>query len=395
MSVLLIVLGLLALLALGAWAVEVRTPRRVRWRDVTLDGAAAGGGSGTAQVADGLVLQHDDGTTVWATLGYAIYRSDSGGDFRRIARIRPPFGEPWGGHLRSLRRLFGYQELVELLPLDGDRLLVFSAGFVHVLDLRTGRARRTHELRYFGRGKGRGLMAFGLDRDLDGALYFAEYVTESGDRPTGLWKSTDEGETWALAYEFAPTDIRHIHVVQCDPHDGAIWIGTGDRDEHCFVGRSTDGGASFEWVGHGRQIHRTCSFAFFDDVVAWPMDADFEQNHVIRWHRASGRVTTDGDLPDASYCASRVDDERFLVAVCQGVAQVWAAGRDGATERWLDWPVPSAPPTRGPSPGVRLARGSNRSGAHVHVNPLRTTDFEARIYRLPRTAIPATGATPA
>ncbi len=381
MLVLVIVLGCLVLLALGAWAVEVRVPRRVRWHEAERNGMSV-------QVADDLVLQHDDGSTVWATRGYAIYRSDEGGDFRRVARVRPPFGEAWGGYLKTLRRMFGYQELIELLPLDHDRLLVFSAGFIHVHDLETGHARRTHELRYFGRGKGRGLMAFGLTRDLTGALYFAEYVTESGDRPTGIWKSSDDGETWALCYEFASTDIRHIHAVQCDPHDGAIWIGTGDRDEHCFVGRSEDGGASFEWVGHGRQVHRTCAFAFFDDVVGWPMDADFEQNHVVRWHRANGEVTVDGELPDASYCASRVDDEHFLVAVCQGVAQVWVANRAGATAPWLDWGVPSAPPKRGPSPGVRLARGDNRTGRHLHVNALRTNEHEATIFRLERSAMP-------
>jgi hypothetical protein len=347
-----------------------------------------GGVSG--RIAPGLVLQHDDGATVWASQSYSIYRSDDGAPFRRVARIRPPWGEPWGGYVRALRRRFGYQELLELLPLDEHRLLVFSGGFIHVLDLRTGRARRTHELRYFGRGKGRGLMAFGVCRDLEGALYFAEYVTESGDRPTGIWRSTDDGETWTLRYEFAPTDIRHVHAVQCDPHDGAIWIGTGDRDEHCFVGRSTDGGATFEWVGAGRQIHRTCSFAFFADAVVWGMDADFEQNHVIRWIRERGvgsDLAVDAELPDATYYASRIDEDRALLGVAQGVAQVWVARRDGAAQQWLDWSVPGVPPARGPSPGVRLARGDNRTGP-LHVNPLRTDAHFAAIYRFDRDQLP-------
>ena len=111
---------------------EVRTPRRVRWHEVDHQGIAA-------QVAPGLVLQHDDGSSVWASLGYSIYRSDCGGDFRRVARIRPPFGEAWGGYLRSLRHLFGYQELIELWPLDDERLLVFAGGWVHLLDLPGGR----------------------------------------------------------------------------------------------------------------------------------------------------------------------------------------------------------------------------------------------------------------
>ena len=177
-------------------------------------------------------------------------------------------------------------------PLDEQRLLVFAGGWVHVLDLRTGRARRTQQLRWYGRGKGRGLMAFGLARAADGTLYFAEYVTEPGDRSTGVWRSRDAGERWELAFEFEPGQVRHIHAVHCD-RDGSLWIGTGDRDEHCFVGRSIDGGSTFEWVGHGAQIHRTCAFVGFDDVVLWSTDADFEQNHVVRWHRATGEVTVD------------------------------------------------------------------------------------------------------
>jgi hypothetical protein len=377
--VLLSVIVALALAAFVLWWWQVRTPASIAWSRVEHEGIAM-------SRADGLVLQHDDGSAVWATRGYSIYRSVDGAEFRRVARLRPPMGEPWGGYLRALRTRFGYQELLEVLPLDRTHLLVLGGGFIHVLDLASGRARRTHGLRYFGRGRGRGLMAFGLTRGTDGSLYLAEYVTESGERPTGIWKSTDAGETWAMAYEFRAGMVRHVHCVQCDPHDGSLWIGTGDRDEHCFVGRSTDGAASFEWVGQGRQIHRTCSFAFFDDVVAWPMDADFEQNHVVRWHRASGEVTTDGELPDASYYAQKLDPDHFLIGVAQGVAEAWIGGRDGSTRRLVGWDVSGVPPVRGPSPGVRLARGVG-GGDCVHVNPLRTLDFDAAIFRIPRTAL--------
>ncbi len=386
MSIVIWILLGFALLLLVLWWWQVHVPRTVRWEDVEHHDVSG-------RVARGLVLQHDDGHDVWATRGYAIYRSHDGGPFRRIARVRPPWGEAWGGYLRTLRRVFGYQELVELLPLDRDRLLVFAGGFIHLLDVPTREIRRTHQLRYFGRGKGRGLMAFGVCRDLHGSLYFAEYVTESGDRPTGIWKSTDAGESWSLAYEFEPTAIRHVHAIQCDPHDGALWIGTGDRDEHCFIGRSVDGAKSFEWVGRGRQMHRTCSFAFFDDCVLWGMDADFEQNHVIRWPRergVGGELEVDATLPDATYYASLVDDERALLGVAQGVAQVWVASSDGSAVRWLDWSVPDEPPTRGPSPGVRLARGDSRGAHFVHVNPLRTNAHEASIFRFDRQDVPST-----
>lgn len=376
----------IALLGLVVWWLQVWVPRRVAWRDVVHEGIPA-------RVADGLVLQHDDGRTVWGSRGYAIYRSIDGMDFTRVARVRPPAGEAWGGYLKVLRRVFGYQELVEVLPLDDDRLVVFAAGHVHRIDVASRRSRRTHRLRYFGRGRGRGLMAFGVTRDLEGNLYYAEYVTESGDRPTGIWKSTDDGEHWLLAYEFQPEAIRHVHAIQCDPHDGALWIGTGDRDEHCFVGVSRDGAATFEWVGHGRQLHRTCAFAFFPDGVLWAMDADFEQNHVLWWDRAGRSIAPTGELPDATYYATRVDDERVLLGLAQGVAEAWiarrGADRAGSARRWIGWDVPPSPPRRGPSRGVRLARGDARAGRHLHLNPLRTTHHEAAIYRIARTELQA------
>jgi hypothetical protein len=368
------------LLLILVWWLEARTPRRVRWRSVEHQDMAA-------RVAPGLVLQYDDGSTVWASRGYSIYRSDAGGEFRRVVRIRPPFGEPWGGYLRGLRRVFGYQELLELWPLDQQRLVVLAGGWVYVVDLRTGRSRRTQRLRWYGRGKGRGLMAFGLARAADGTLFFAEYVTEPGDRPAGLWRSRDAGDGWELAFEFEPGQVRHIHTVHCDD-DGSLWIGTGDRDEHCFVGRSGDGGRTFDWVGHGAQVHRTCAFVGFEDVVLWATDADFEQNHVVRWHRTTGAVTVDAELPDVTYYARRVDRERALLGLAQGVAQVWVAHRDGRAEPWLEWPVADAPPRRGPSPGVRLARGNGSDGSHVHVNPLRTITHEAAIFRFARTDMP-------
>ena len=82
----------------------------------------------------------------------------------RVLSVRPRLGRAWGGYLASLRSRFGYQELVELLPLRDDRLVVFAAGEIHCVDLGTKVIERTHRLRYFGPGKGRGLMAFGLTR---------------------------------------------------------------------------------------------------------------------------------------------------------------------------------------------------------------------------------------
>ncbi len=50
---------------------------------------------------------------------------------------------------------------------------------------------------------------------------------------------------------------------------------------------------------------------------------------MVRWDRATGAVTVDGELPDVTYYATPVDGERALLGLAQGVAQVWIAHREG------------------------------------------------------------------
>jgi hypothetical protein len=368
--------------ALLVWFRELRVPRRVPWRPATIDGLAA-------VSADDLVLQHDDGHTVWATRGYAVYRSRGGDAFERMFRVRPRFGTAWGGYLASLRSRFGYQELVELLPLTDERFVVFAAGDVHVVDLRAGVSERTHRLRYFGRGRGRGLMAFGLTGDPDGAIYFGEYTTEPGEHPICIWKSGDGGRTWHEAFEFPVGKVRHIHTVQFDPYGGAIWVGTGDRDEECYVGVSHDGASTFEWVVHGTQKGRTCGFVFFPDAVLWGMDTGHEANRLIRLQREGATIDAHTELPGATYYQRKLDENRAILGLAQQVAEIWVANDEGDACRWLRW---SLPPRlrRGPAPAIRLGRGDAESAADgfVHVNPIRTAEHEAVIFRIPTSAAP-------
>lgn len=363
------------------WFRELRTPRRIRWRPTTIKGLSV-------LFANGLVLQHDDGHTVWATRGFAVYRSRDGGPFERVLSLRPRLGRAWGGYLASLRARYGYQELVELLPLADECLVVFAAGDVHVVDLPTGAIERTHRLRYFGRGRGRGLMAFGLTRDEEGAIYFGEYTTDPEAHPVCIWKSSDDGRTWHKAFEFPAGTVRHIHAVQIDPYGGGLWVGTGDRNEECYVGVSHDGGASFRWVAQGAQTCRTCGFVFFPDAVLWGMDADHKPNRLIRLHRENGTVDPRAQLPGVTFYHRKVDESHALLGLARQVAEVWVASVDGDACRWLSWSVP--PRSRpGPAAGVRLGRGAAADpDGFVHVNPIRTVEYQAAIFRIPLSAVP-------
>jgi hypothetical protein len=376
------ILGLLVGLAAAGWlAADVRTPDEVPWEAVVLQGLPA-------DRAEGLVLQVEDGDDVWGTRGYSLYRSREGGPFHKVFTLRPRFGEAWGGFLATLRRRFGYQELVELLPVAADRVVAFAGGDVYRVDLTAGTQERVHTLRYFGRGQGRGVMAHGLTRDGRGALYYGEYPTHIGGAYTvRVWRSEDEGRSWQVAHEFPAGAVRHVHGVQWDPVGGGIWVGTGDADDRSQLGFSLDGARTFRWVGQGSQRFRVCSVFFLPGAVVWSTDADTQDNRVLRWVRAAERVEVGPrTLPGPSYFAQALDADSGAVGLAELEASVFLLGPDLVPVRLLQWTLPSPLPS-GPHPGVRLARGRPSERRWLHVNPLRTQEDEAAIYRVPMDAV--------
>ena len=373
----------LALVLLGSAILthEISTPAQVAWEPTSLQGL-------TAERAEDLVLQQEEPGVVWASQGFSLYRSRGGGPFEKVFSIVPRFGEAWAGYLRTLRRLFGYQELVELLPVTQDLLVVFAGGDIYRVNLARGEQERVHRLRYFGRGKGRGLMAHGLTRDGRGSLYYGEYSTALPSEeplPIGIWRSDDEGRTWALTFEFAPGAVRHIHAVQWDPVQGGVWVGTGDSDSESRVGFSFDQARSFRWAAEGSQSARLCSALFLPAAVIWGMDAEHSPNHAMRWLREAQRSEPipDAGLPGPTYYAQHVNADGGLIGLAELDAAVFWLSADSVPAKLLQWTMPN-PPRRGPHPGVRLARGEPSDPSFLLVNPLRTEEDEAAIYRLPK-----------
>ena len=368
-----------AALVLILWVREIRSPRTIKWHEASLDGVST-------RRADDLVLQHETPGVVWATRGYAIYRSRRGESFERVHVISPRLGEAWLGRLRSFRRRFGYQDLVEVIPLREDLLIAFAGGDAYRIDLERGRCLRTHRLRYFGRGKGRGLMALGLTTDDAGGIYFGEYPTH-GSNPIGVWRSDDEGRSWVMCTEFQQGYVRHLHAVQFDAIERDLWIASGDLSRECRIGVSTDRGATFSWIGENSQSFRACGLLFFADSVVWGTDADNDgpPNITMRFDRATGDAVSAAPLPAQTFYAQAIDDRTGLLGLAQDAAAVWVVHSDGHAQPWLQWDIPDRP---GRVPGVRLARGRPSEAGAVHLNPIRTLRDEAAVYRVPITTLP-------
>jgi len=387
----LLLAALVAMASFVAW--DVHTPSRVAWQPAELQGIPV-------ERAEGLVLQHERGDEVYASEGWSIYRSHAGGAFEKVYTLVPRVGEAWAGFSSLLRRQFGYQELVEVLPLGGDEVVVFGGGDVYRVDLGSGEQERVHTLRYFGRGKGRGVMPHGVALAADGTIFYGEYPTTLGGPPytVAIWRGEDEGRRWSPIHEFAAGEVRHVHFVEIDPVDGALWIGTGDRSPESRLGRSTDGGLTFTWVGRDSQDFRACSLLFFPGLVVWGTDNDLGENHFLRWHRDDARVErTDARLPSPTYYTQAVDSELGVLASMEKGAAVYAVAPEGEPRPVVSWTMPAFRPDR-PHPGVRLARqGPGPVAAHdwILVNPLRTVEEEAAIVRLPVGRVREAAAGPA
>lgn len=93
--------------------------------------------------------------------------------------------------------------------------------------------------------------------EANGTIMFAEYpdnfeaYRESDPaphlRPSRVWRSRDDGQTWQCIFTAGSGTIRHLHTCLPDPaRPRTWWLSSGDRTAECFVWRSEDDGDS--WI---------------------------------------------------------------------------------------------------------------------------------------------------
>lgn len=104
-------------------------------------------------------------------------------------------------------------------------------------------------------------------------IVMAEYSNLITVGTVKLWLSENDGVTWSDYTSALPhSDVRHFHVVQYDPYDSAIWLGSGDLNANCWIQKSVDNGYTWANMGGGDQTYRTLGFAFTETHVYWGMD---------------------------------------------------------------------------------------------------------------------------
>lgn len=159
----------------------------------------------------------------------------------------------------------------------------------------------------------------GLLADHNGRVWVAQYaLNPARNIPIRLWRSDDDGRTFQVGHCFEPGRVRHIHFIQLDPHDGSLWMGTGDRDQESALYRSSDGGGTWTAVGQGSQQWRAIALAFREDAVIWGTDAGLDAakygNRIMRLDRQTGQVSEGPALQGPVHGITTTADGGVLMA---------------------------------------------------------------------------------
>lgn len=166
-----------------------------------------------------------------------------------------------------------------------DGIVVLYQGQIVFYDLKTGTLSEIGRLTQCRNVLHRGVAV------TETGIFFGEYGANPDRKTVPVWRSTDEGRSWHIIYEFPAGLIKHVHGVYADPFSRSLWIPTGDFSGECFVFEVRD--PDFRDVvrhGDGEQRWRPVSMFFDPDRIVWAMDSQLETSHLQVFDRASGQL---------------------------------------------------------------------------------------------------------
>lgn len=136
----------------------------------------------------------------------------------------------------------------------------------------------------------RGSRPLNLCRDKDGTIYYGEYFSNPGRTPVGIFASKDLGNTWHKVYVFEDKEINHIHGLFLDKFTDRLWVFTGDDDQACIAGYTTDGFQTFVHEFEGKQEYRVCVPLFRQNSIIYPTDSQYVLNTIRQIDRQTKQI---------------------------------------------------------------------------------------------------------
>jgi len=126
----------------------------------------------------------------------------------------------------------------------------------------------------------RGSRPMNLCIDRNDRIYFGEYFSNSKKKAVNIYHSHDRGVNWEIVYTFPEGNINHIHGLFLDPYTNLIWVATGDRENECIIGYTSDGFGTFNIAFRGGQDYRAANLLFYKDFIIYATDSQYIKNEI-------------------------------------------------------------------------------------------------------------------
>jgi hypothetical protein len=220
-------------------------------------------------------------------------------------------------------------------------------------------------------------MSMGFTEDDQTNLYFGVYGNASSSH---IWKSVDHGNSWNLIYDF---NARHIHALQFNPYDRALYAAVGDGDAIPYMGnyKSTDYGRT--WVKLSLGDYKTASILFTANYTYWGSDVPVRSQQYI------ARSRNDTDFTESYLLGNNLGVEWInhiaispetgvLYATATGttgigIKGIWASANEGET--WI--PIYTVEDTTGSS--YHFAGISNFAGGYWFIQQCQAPYFTLKL----------------
>ena len=248
-----------------------------------------------------------DGDWLYASRGYNLLRArvqdPSNLSWQSVAAFLPDWKRRLSVSTRLTARLFrdGFHALA-VLP--SGSLVAAVPGAIVTLAPGETHFRQTHAIT-------RGTRPLHITAVASDTVYWGEYFDNAARDEVHIYASSDQGQSWHVAYTFSKGAIRHIHNIVHDPWGDCLWILTGDYGDECRILRASCDLTRMDVALQGNQQARAVAAVTTRDAIYFSSDTPLESNYIYRLDR-QGRLSQLAGISSSSTYGCRVGNQVFF-----------------------------------------------------------------------------------
>ncbi|MFT4800281.1 MAG: hypothetical protein ACI93N_000039 [Flavobacteriaceae bacterium] len=227
--------------------------------------------------------------------------------FNCIIYLPSSFVENLFGQFRLSRRALRLDKCNVFVA--GNFLVIIRKSKVYSYNLHTNELKETLMLKNC-----RNILHQSLCTNKQGELFFGEYGNNGERKAVNVYKSSDNGQSWEIIYQFKASKIKHIHGCYYDPYEDKIWTLTGDFENENIIMKSDSNFTNNEEIGDGSQTYRAVSIFFQPNTVHWIMDSPIERSYHYEMDRKSHKISKKEGFPGPVWYLKELSDGYFLAA---------------------------------------------------------------------------------